>query len=531
MAHSIFSCDIYLTFCLSVSASRLVTMTWTLVAWLHLTSSLSRDTGIITLKFIYFLLTAAFHLGSRLRSTKPEDVIKQRTTLSTIMIQLSLDPDLERHICCPKCFKIYPDAYEEDKVTPIYQVCDYQESTRSRPCNTALYTMRHIGGARPRLVPVRCYTTQNFKSWITWFLSRPEIESALDASYAPQPRTTDSPMHDVWDSPAWHKLGERGNFCTTRGNLTFSYYVDWFNPFLNKIGGKHVSCGAIVMVCLNLPPKLRHKPENVFIASIIPPNREPDVVTFTHVADPVIDQLVPFYAGQAVPTFSHPDGETIRIAVLPFIGDIPAVRKAAGFASHSAQNFCSFCTCTKDNVECLDPRQWTYRDHWSCRNYALQWLDAKTKVLRTLLFKLYGVRWSSLYRLAYRDHVKHTMLGIMHCWLEGVLQHHTRYLWGLGNITLRRRKLERRLVTPTTILRPQAWRRTRRRWNQMLTRRRRRSKRNHRRSQFLPRLSCSRYGLPLPRSSCRCGSNGRRSISARNAMASSRRITGSHFTR
>jgi hypothetical protein len=128
------------------------------------------------------------------------------------------------------------------------------------------------------------------------------------------------------------------------------------------------------------------------------------------------------------------------VLVLRAVRTVTAVRKAAGFASHSAHNFCSFCTCTKENVKCLDPRQWTYRDHWSCRNYALQWLDAKTKVLRTALFKLHGVRWSSLYRLAYRDHVKHTMLGIMHCWLEGVLQHHTRYLWGIGDITPSKKK-------------------------------------------------------------------------------------------
>jgi hypothetical protein len=418
-----------------VTPNRLVTLTWTLVAWLHLTSNLGRDTAAKTLKFIFFLLTASFRLGARLHSVKPEDVIKQQTTMSTIMHRLSLDPDLERHICCPKCFTIYPDNYEEDDVTPIQLTCLCRETTRSHPCNTPLYTMRHVGGSKPRLVPVRRYTTQDFRSWLTWFLLRPEINAAIDASYTSRPRTAGSMMHDVWDSPAWHNLGERGDFCTTRGNLTFSYYVDWFNPFLNKVGGKHVSCGAIVMVCLNLPPEHRNKPENVFIASIIPPEREPDVVTFTHVADPVIDQLIPFYAGQAIPTASNEAGETIRIAVLPFIGDIPAIRKAAGFASHSAHNFCSFCNCTKANVECLDPRQWTYRDHWSCRNYALQWLDAKTKVLRTSLFKLSGVRWSSLYRLAYRDHVKHTMLGIMHCWLEGVLQHHTRYIWGIGSIT------------------------------------------------------------------------------------------------
>ena len=43
-----------------------------------------------------------------------------------------------------------------------------------------------------------------------------------------------------------------------------------------------------------------------------------------------------------------------------------------------------------------------------------------------------GVRWSLLHRLPYWDPVKHVVLGFMHNWLEGVLQHHLRVLWCIG---------------------------------------------------------------------------------------------------
>jgi hypothetical protein len=46
------------------------------------------------------------------------------------------------------------------------------------------------------------------------------------------------------------------------------------------------------------------------------------------------------------------------------------------------------------------------------------------------------VRWSSLHRLVYRDPVPHTMLGVMQNWLEGVLQYHVRWRWGIGIASL-----------------------------------------------------------------------------------------------
>jgi hypothetical protein len=62
------------------------------------------------------------------------------------------------------------------------------------------------------------------------------------------------------------------------------------------------------------------------------------------------------------------------------------------------------------------------------------WRDAKTKKRREELFHENGVCWSSLYCFVYCDNIRHTVLGVMHCWLEGVLQHHAQKRLGIGGI-------------------------------------------------------------------------------------------------
>ena len=49
-------------------------------------------------------------------------------------------------------------------------------------------------------------------------------------------------------------------------DMSFSLCVDYFNPLGNKQAGKKKSIGLISLVCLNLPPDMRYKPEKyVFI--------------------------------------------------------------------------------------------------------------------------------------------------------------------------------------------------------------------------------------------------------------------------
>jgi len=72
---------------------------------------------------------------------------------------------------------------------------------------------------------------------ICFFLSHQIIEDALDESFQQCRNSTAAlggDMHDVHDSPAWQDL--TGLFSTAH-HLVFGLYIDWFNPFTNKIGG------------------------------------------------------------------------------------------------------------------------------------------------------------------------------------------------------------------------------------------------------------------------------------------------------
>lgn len=343
----------------------------------------------------------------------PRDV---RTAMNT----LSIEPKLSRTVCCPKCFKQY-------RLDQIPEQCTFRATRRSRVCGELLYTT-HSTRAGPLVVPRRLYNVQNFESWLEYLLCIPGIEDEIDKSYNYRPNP--ERMGSIWDSPAWRSLG---SFTTTHGNLTFSYFIDWFNPFTNKIAGKTVSAGAIMFFCLNLPPELQYRPEYTYFAAITPLPKEPDMETITAVSDPVISQLNRMWSGQTVRTHRHPEGATKRVGVLPAIGDLLAMRKALGFAGvASLAHFCSFCCLHKKDIESTDIASFTPRNGTDVRAWAELWRTATTKKERNKLFKLHGVRWSSMNALTYRDPVKHTVLGVMHNWIEGVLQHHVRFRWGIG---------------------------------------------------------------------------------------------------
>src|ERR1700730_10715456 len=158
-----------------------------------------------------------------------------------------------------------------------------------------------------------CYLliTEASECYMHWQACNCDIENIINKSY--EHHATPDAMHGIWDSPAWQSLG---SFTTTPGNLTFSYFIDWFNPLTNKIAGKSVSCGAIMLFCLNLPYELQHLPENTFFAGITPGPKEPTVTTINATTDPIVSQLDSMWHGKIIPTHCCPEGRMIRIGVL-----------------------------------------------------------------------------------------------------------------------------------------------------------------------------------------------------------------------
>lgn len=116
-----------------------------------------------------------------------------------------------------------------------------------------------------------------------------------------------------------------------------------------------MSCGAIVLYCLNLPPHLRYKTENTFIVGLMPSPNLPTAITICHLLDPFIESVAKYGVapGQEVSTYTNPAGALVQVKVAPLVSDLEATRKASGFLDHSATMFCSVCLCRHDEIENL----------------------------------------------------------------------------------------------------------------------------------------------------------------------------------
>ena len=198
--------------------------------------------------------------------------------------------------------------------------------------------------------------------------------------------------------------------------------------------GKKASCGVIALYCLNLPSELRYRPENIFIVGFTPPPNTPTFETLCHLLTPVLSALLKYgtETGQIISTFYHADGISIKIKVAPLLADSPARVEVAGFLGHAAKCLCAFCNCTKDDLDNLDLTSWVLKNGTQVRIDGEYWRSLTTKSAREKYAMETGVRWSSLYILPYWDPVRHMVLGFMHNWLEGILVHHLRILWGIG---------------------------------------------------------------------------------------------------
>ncbi|KNZ47407.1 hypothetical protein VP01_6415g1 [Puccinia sorghi] len=115
------------------------------------------------------------------------------------------------------------------------------------------------------------------------------------------------------------------------------------------------------------------------------------MTTISHILAPLVDELLLLNTGIFIKTPQLPNGRKLSIHLGALIGDIVATHKIAGFASHSARFFCSW-----------------------CKNQAHKWRESLTLAEQTRLLKMYGTRWSELNRLPYSDPTMNFALGIMH---------------------------------------------------------------------------------------------------------------------
>ena len=206
-----------------------------MIAWLSLRAGVSREAAntiskalnFITLTMLGLIQIALASIGIEVMLTHKIDI---PADIRTIYSRCQLEPEILRVICCPQCFKQYPSD-----IVPLQ--CTWRRSPRSKPCGAGLYVARRTCN-RLKQVPKCLYTSQSFDSWLTFLLSRPHIDDCLRQTFAKlqNPFNPAARMYDIQDSPAWLSFRP---FLQSCYHLIFAIYIDWFNPFTNKIAGKY----------------------------------------------------------------------------------------------------------------------------------------------------------------------------------------------------------------------------------------------------------------------------------------------------
>lgn len=397
-----------------------------IVAALHLLCGLSVDDCSFLLPGIELVI----RLGADYIDST-EDLLKAfPRDIRTVKKALQLTPVVTPFVNCPKCFALYS---KNEDVPPT---CPYKETVSSNPCGEALITSKQVGNKRHPAF-TREYIHQSLQSWLSTLICRPGMESNLDRDVLADCRgeiTSDifggTTLQEFLGPDGLPFLPPKGS----EGRYIFSLSVDAFNPFLNKQAGKKASSTAIYMVCLNLPPSIRYKAENMYLAGVIPGPREPSLTQINHLLEPLVEELLELWTPGIwlTRTPQWECGRLIRAALVPLVCDLKAARQVMGHGSHSAKKFCSICRLTRDEIDVLDSERLVEISSVEYRRHAMEWKDAISQSQRERVFKKYGIRWSVLLRLPYWDPPRFTVVDTMHTVLLGHLHRHCSILWGMN---------------------------------------------------------------------------------------------------
>ncbi len=383
-----------------------------------------------------------------------------------LLTMYDLDPVTQSYVCCPSCYFLYEysvtgtrkrnppvslnDPHDLEKAdseiaedtqlvvsVPIH--CTHRRVRAGPICGEPLFNTVTIN-AKTYTVPLCKYEVQDLKQWVGRLLSRPTIEDHVFKAFR-RPRR--EYMEDMWDAGHLCKIllkkGERflpGPVDETR--VAFSFSMDSFNPFHMKEAKQTVSSTAIWLTVLNLPPHLRYRPENMFLAGIIPGPRKPSLSDVNHSLKLLINVLLEFFDPGVLysRTARHKQGCRVRAILVPVVSDMLAARQAGGFASPTATYFCTHCNLKVQDVENLDKDSWPQRDVVEHIKIAKQWRDAESLHEQETLFKNHGLRWSPLLDLPYWNPIQFMAIEPMHLFDAGLFQNHCRQVWGIDTSAL-----------------------------------------------------------------------------------------------
>jgi hypothetical protein len=353
--------------------------------------------------------------------------------ITTALGQFNLDGRTTTYAVCPLCHC----TYKPNRASNYPEICTNVPVPDAGACGTRLLE----AGSDGVLKPIKTFVYHSFNDYLAALLARGDIEEMMDQSSR---KARDSAK--VGDKSADQNLDVLTaqylkSFCGPsgkssffdgpegEGRFAFALNVDFFHPEGTSRHSDTSSCGLISMVCLNIPLALRYKPENVFIAGIIPGPKEPHLTELNHYVKPLIDDMKASW--QRGVRFSRTalsrNGRMSRSALVIAICDLLGARKLTQLTSHQSFFYCSVCECTHHStLGRTDSANWVCRNVAEMRVYAEAWRDATSQSQQNNITEAQGLRWSELWRLPYWDPTRQLVVDPMHCLFEGLIHNHIR---------------------------------------------------------------------------------------------------------
>lgn len=370
------------------------------------------------------------------------------------------NPETRPMVCCPSCFQTY--LIDENNPESYPEFCSHKDTPNSKRCRRRLRKLEE-GTGKQR--PIRRFIYHEFHHWLGRMYARSDIENHLD-EYPPKHSQNEMPkvMKDMWDGYVLREFkGPDGKHFLDKpddeGRLVFALNMDGFNPHGRRRKGRAAGICGIYLVCLNLPPKVRYKVENVFLVGIVPGPHEPSTHQVNHLLRPLVDDLLVLWSTGIYlqQTAKYPRGRLIRAALIPVVCDLPAARRVAGLGGHSATFFCSECLQTLNDINNLDTASWKARTYDEHCKHAQDWKDAPNESQREEVFQKYGAKWSELLRLPYWDPTKFLIIDSMHAFYLRLFSRHIREVWGMNVKAEDGESMEELVVSDDEIIRAEQY--------------------------------------------------------------------------
>lgn len=245
---------------------------------------------------ISFLLYMVFQRSDGSLSLLHENILQQiLSTIENALASFNLSSRTIPYATCSyHC--TYEPTYPAGSNTPSYPAQCTNSPTPETLCGEPLLATKSNGEVYPK----KTYLYHNFNNYLAHLLARGDTETLMDESCDTLAQSlSSSPPHFIKNPFEAHFLGtfsgpQPGKLFIDRGDeghYVFALHVDFFKPEGMTQREASTSSGIISMACLNLPLGVRYKPENLYLAGIIPGPKQPSLENLNHYVWPLMTDL------------------------------------------------------------------------------------------------------------------------------------------------------------------------------------------------------------------------------------------------